>query len=305
MLVVAALGGNALLLRGQPADAGTQRANIATAVGAIAELAREHDVVVTHGNGPQVGLLALQGEAYHGVEPYPLDVLGAESEGMIGYLLDQELVNGLGGRDVATLLTQVIVDEDDPAFERPEKFIGPVYEHSHAERLAAERGWSIAADGNLWRRVVASPEPRSIVELQTIRLLVNAGVLVVCAGGGGIPVVVDRDGRLRGVEAVIDKDRAAALLAAGLGADALLMLTDVGAVQLGYGTAGARALHDVDVAELRAQSFAAGSMGPKVDAACRFAEETGGLAAIGSLADAAEILRGKRGTRVRAAGVRA
>jgi carbamate kinase len=301
MLVVAALGGNALLLRGQPADAGTQRANVATAVGALAELARDHDVVVTHGNGPQVGLLALQGESYHGVEPYPLDVLGAESEGMIGYLLDQELVNGLGGREVATLLTQVIVDEGDPAFARPEKFIGPVYERPHAERLAAERGWTVAADGAFWRRVVPSPEPRSIVELQTIRLLVNAGVLVVCAGGGGIPVVVDRDGLLRGVEAVVDKDRAAALLAAGLGADALLMLTDVSAVQLGYGTAGARPLHDVDVAELRAVSFAPGSMGPKVEAACRFAEQTGGLAGIGSLADAAAILRGERGTRIRAA----
>jgi len=305
MLVVAALGGNALLLRGQPADAGTQRANVATAVRALAELARDHDVVVTHGNGPQVGLLALQGEAYHAVEPYPLDVLGAESEGMIGYLLDQELVNGLGGREVATLLTQVIVEKDDPAFAQPEKFIGPVYERPHAERLAAERGWTVAPDGAFWRRVVPSPEPRSIVELQTIRLLVNAGVLVVCAGGGGIPVVVDRDGLLRGVEAVVDKDRAAALLAAGLGADALLMLTDVSAVQLGYGTAGARALHDVGVAELRAHSFAAGSMGPKVEAACRFAEETGGLAGIGSLADAAAILRGERGTRVRAAGVRA
>jgi carbamate kinase len=301
MLVVAALGGNALLLRGQPADAGTQRANVATAVGALAELARDHDVVVTHGNGPQVGLLALQGEAYHGVEPYPLDVLGAESEGMIGYLLDQELVNGLGGREVATLLTQVIVDEGDPAFARPEKFIGPVYERPHAERLAADRGWEVAGGGAVLGRDVTSPEPRSIVELQTIRLLVNAGVLVVCAGGGGIPVVVDRDGLLRGVEAVVDKDRAAALLAAGLGADALLMLTDVSAVQLGYGTAGARPLHDVDVAELRAVSFAPGSMGPKVEAACRFAEQTGGLAGIGSLADAAAILRGERGTRIRAA----
>ena len=304
MLVVAALGGNALLLRGQPADAGRQRANVATAVRALVELAREHDVVVTHGNGPQVGLLALQGEAYHGVEPYPLDVLGAESEGMIGYLLDQELVNGLGGRQVATLLTQVIVDQDDPAFARPEKFIGPVYEREHAQRLAAERGWTIAADGGFWRRVVASPEPRAVVELQTIRMLVDAGVLVVCAGGGGIPVVVDDHGRLRGVEAVIDKDRAAALLATGLGADALLMLTDVSAVQLGFGTAGARELNDVSAAELRELPFAAGSMGPKVQAACRFAEETGGLAAIGSLTDAAAILRGERGTRVRA-GVRA
>ncbi len=300
MLVVAALGGNALLLRGQAADAGTQRANVGTAVRSLAELAREHDVVITHGNGPQVGLLALQGEAYRGVEPYPLDVLGAESEGMIGYMLDQELVNVLGGRDVATLLTQVIVDADDPAFARPEKLIGPVYERADAQRLAAERGWTVAPDGDFWRRVVASPEPRSILELQTIRLLVGAGVLVVCAGGGGIPVVVTRDGRLRGVEAVVDKDRAAALLATGLGADALLMLTDVSAVQLGYGTAGARPLHDVGAEELRGHAFAAGSMGPKVEAACRFAEETGGLAAIGSLADAAAILRGERGTRVRA-----
>jgi carbamate kinase len=304
MLVVAALGGNALLRRGQPADAGTQRANIAGAVRALADLARQHDVVVAHGNGPQVGLLALQGEAYHGVTPYPLDVIGAESEGMIGYLLDQELVNALPGREVATLLTQVIVDAEDPAFARPEKFIGPVYERTDAERLAAERGWTVAPDGRFWRRVVPSPEPRSIVDLQTIRLLVRAGVMVVCVGGGGIPVIVDRDGRLRGVEAVIDKDRAAALLAEGLGADALLMLTDVPAVEVGYGTAGARALHDVCAADLRGLSFAAGSMGPKVDAACRFAERTGGLAGIGALADASAILRGERGTRVRA-GVRA
>ncbi len=299
MLVVAALGGNALLRRGQPADAAAQRANVAVAVRAIAELAREHDVVVAHGNGPQVGLLALQGEAYHDVAPYPLDVLGAESEGMIGYLLDQELVNALPGRDVATLLTQVIVDAGDPAFAEPEKFIGPVYDRAAAGRLAADRGWIVAPDGPFWRRVVASPDPHAIVELQTIRLLVKAGVVVVCAGGGGIPVVVDRDGRLHGVEAVIDKDRAAALLAEGLGADALLMLTDVPAVETGYGTSHARELHDVDAARMRELPFAAGSMGPKVEAACRFAEATGGLAAIGALQDAPAILRGERGTRVR------
>jgi carbamate kinase len=300
MLVVAALGGNALLRRGQPADAGTQRANVVKAVGAIAELARDHDVVVTHGNGPQVGLLALQGESYEGVAPYPLDVLGAESEGMIGYLLDQELVNGLGGREVATLLTQVVVDPDDPAFARPEKFIGPVYERGPAERLARERGWAIAQDGRFWRRVVPSPEPQAIVELNTIELLVRAGVLVVCAGGGGVPVVLDPDGRLRGVEAVIDKDRAAALLAIGLGADALLMLTDVPAVQVGYGLPGARVLHGVDTAELRSYRFAPGSMGPKIDAACHFAEATGGVAGIGALEHAAAILRGDRGTRITA-----
>jgi carbamate kinase len=301
MLVVVALGGNALLRRGQPADVTAQRANVTTAVEAIAELAAEHDVVVTHGNGPQVGLLALQGEAYTDVTPYPLDVLGAETEGMIGYLLDQELVNRLGGhRQVATLLTQVIVDADDPAFTRPEKFIGPIYDDDAAHGLASARGWAIAPDGRYWRRVVASPAPRSIVELRTIRILLDAGVVVVCAGGGGIPVVVGRDGRLRGVEAVVDKDRAAALLAEGLGAHALLMLTDVEAVQAGYGTPDARPLTDVHPDELAELAFAPGSMGPKIDAACQFADRTGRMAGIGALADAAAILRGERGTRVRA-----
>ena len=300
MLVVIALGGNALLRRGEPADVEAQRANVVTAVEAIAEIAREHDVVVTHGNGPQVGLLALQGEAYAAVDPYPLDVLGAESEGMIGYLLDQELVNRLSGsRQVATLLTQIIVDAADPAFARPEKFIGPVYDDEHAHRIAAARGWTVAADGRHWRRVVPSPEPRSIVELATIDLLVRAGVLVVCVGGGGIPVVVDREGRLRGVEAVVDKDRAAALLAEGLHADALLMLTDVDAVQVDFGTPAARSLDDIDAAALRGHTVAAGSLGPKVGAACRVAGRTGGRAGIGARADAAAILRGERGTRVR------
>ena len=301
MRVVIALGGNALLRRGEPADAATQRRNVATAVAAIADLAQDHEVIVTHGNGPQVGLLALQGDAYDAVAPYPLDVLGAETEGMIGYLLDQELVNALGGRPVATLLTQVTVDRDDPAFARPTKPIGPVYDRETAERLAGERGWTIAPDGQHHRRVVASPEPQSIVELETLRLLVDAGVLVVCVGGGGIPVAVDLDGRLHGVEAVIDKDVAAELLAQGLGADALLMLTDVPAVQAGWGTPEARDLGDVSAQQLRAMSFADGSMGPKVEAACRFAETTGGLAGIGALADARAILGGRRGTRVNAA----
>jgi carbamate kinase len=254
--------------------------------------------VITHGNGPQVGLLALQGDAYVQVPPYPLDVLGAETEGMIGYLLDQELVNALGARPVATLLTQVIVDPGDPAFERPTKFIGPVYTQERARQLAFARQWTVAADGDHWRRVVPSPEPRGIVELPTIRLLVEAGVLVVCGGGGGIPVVVDRDGRLHGVEGVIDKDLAAALLAEGLGADALLMLTDVDGVHVNWGTPQARRLSEISVGELAGMTFAAGSMGPKVQAACRFVDRTGGMAAIGSLADAAEILRGRRGTRV-------
>jgi carbamate kinase len=300
MRVVIALGGNALVRRGEPADAATQRRNVAMAVAAVADLAADHEVIVTHGNGPQVGLLALQGDAYDAVAPYPLDVLGAETEGMIGYLLDQELVNALGGRPVATLLTQVIVDRDDPAFTLPTKPIGPVYDRETADRLAAERGWAVAPDGPHHRRVVASPEPRSIVELTTLRLLVEAGVLVVCVGGGGIPVAVDRDGRLCGVEAVIDKDLAAALLARGLGADALLLLTDVPAVQAGWGTPEARELAHVSPPELRELSFAQSSMGPKVEAACRFVEATGGFAGIGALADARAILQRRRGTRIAA-----
>jgi carbamate kinase len=299
MLVVTALGGNALVRRGQSADLATQRANVRTAVEAVALVAAEHDVIVTHGNGPQVGLLALQGEAFEDVEPYPLDVLGAETEGMIGYLLEQELINELGDAPVATLLTQVVVDAGDPAFDNPTKPIGPVYDAETAARLAAERGWTLAQDGTGKRRVVPSPEPRSIVELPTIRLLVERGVLVVCVGGGGIPVMLDGDGRLRGVEAVIDKDLAAALLARSLGADALLLLTDVPAVEVDHGTPDARALGDVTADELRRLDFEPGSMRPKVEAACRFAEATGGLTGVGALADAAAILRGERGTRVR------
>ncbi|MQA75254.1 MAG: carbamate kinase, partial [Solirubrobacterales bacterium] len=208
MRVVAALGGNALLRRGEPAEAEVQRRNVGVAVKALAKLAAEHELIVTHGNGPQVGLLALQSEAYRDVRSYPLDVLGAESEGMIGYLLEQGLENELPGRRVATLLTQVAVDADDPAFARPSKPVGPVYEQRVAERLAAERGWAVARDGERWRRVVPSPEPRSIVELRTIELLIAAGVIVICVGGGGVPVV-DAHGRLHGVEAVIDKDLAA------------------------------------------------------------------------------------------------
>ncbi len=298
MRVVVALGGNALLQRGQPADADAQRRNVAIAVRALAELAREHELVITHGNGPQVGLLALQGEAYPEVAPYPLDVLGAESEGMIGYLLDQELVNALGGRPVATLLTQVIVDEDDPAFADPTKFIGPVYDRATAGRIAAERGWQVRADGPHWRRVVPSPAPRSIVELPTLRLLVEARGLVVCVGGGGIPVVVDREGRLRGVEAVIDKDRAAALLAVGLGADALLLLTDVTAVERDFGSPQAAPIAQATADELLALGLPAGSMGPKVEAAAWFAQATGGRAAIGNLAEAGAVLAGRSGTTV-------
>jgi carbamate kinase len=295
--LVVALGGNALLRRGEPPTAEIQRIHAREAMIAVAELAREHDVVLTHGNGPQVGLLALQASAYTEVTPYPLDVLGAETEGMIGYVLEQELENLLPGRTVATVLTQVVVDPADPGFAHPTKPIGPVYTAEVAERLAAERGWSIAPDNEHFRRVVASPEPLRIVELAAIRLLVDAGALVVCTGGGGIPVVMD-DGALRGVEAVIDKDLAGELLARSLGADTFLMLTDVNAVLAGWGTPDEHRIARATPAELRALRFAAGSMGPKVDAACRFVEATGGTAAIGALEDAAAILAGEAGTTV-------
>jgi carbamate kinase len=298
--IVAALGGNALLRRGEPLEAEVQRGNAVTAVHALAPLAREHELVVTHGNGPQVGLLALQAAADRTVQPYPLDVLGAESEGMIGYLLEQELRNALPDRDVATLLTQVVVAAEDPAFARPTKPIGPVYDEEEARRLAAERGWSVAPDGAHWRRVVPSPQPVEIVELQTIRLLVDAGVLVVCAGGGGIPVVQDRTGALRGVEAVIDKDLAAALLAELMGADVLLLLTDVPSVVSEFGSPGATPIGETSPGELRSLRFAPGSMGPKVEGACRFVERTGGRAAIGALDGAGELVTRHAGTQVTA-----
>jgi len=294
--VVVALGGNALLRRGEPLEPAVQRRNARRAAAAVAAVAREHAVVVTHGNGPQVGLLALQAAALGGGEPWPLDVLGAESEGMIGYQLELELRNVLCERPIATLLTQVEVDADDPAFAAPSKPIGPVYERAQGEQLAAAGGWRLAPDGGGVRRVVASPEPRRIVELEPIRLLVEAGVLVVCVGGGGVPVAA-RDGGHRGVEAVVDKDLAAALLATQLDCDALLLLTDVDAVYDGWGTPAAAPLRAAAPAELRARRFEAGTMGPKVEAACRFAE-AGGVAGIGQLEDAAAILAGRAGTRV-------
>jgi carbamate kinase len=296
--LVVALGGNALLRRGEAMTADVQREHAAEAMTAVAELAGSHDIVLTHGNGPQVGLLALQALAYTDVPAYPLDVLGAETEGMIGYVLEQELSNRLPGRTAVTVLTQVVVDPDDPAFETPTKPIGPVYTEEQAQRLERERGWTIAADGDHFRRVVASPEPLRIVELSAIRMLVDAGAIVVCTGGGGIPVTMREAGTLHGVEAVIDKDLAAELLARSLDADFLLMLTDVGAVMRGWGTPDARPIRRTTPTELRGMQFANGSMGPKVAAACRFVEATGGTAAIGALEDAPQIVAGTAGTTV-------
>jgi len=298
LIVVIALGGNALLQRGEPVSAEHQRKNMRSAGESIANVARDHHVVLTHGNGPQVGLLALQEASYSDIFQNPLDVLGAETEGMIGYLIEQELSNRLPGREILTLLTRVEVDAGDPAFQNPTKPIGPVFEPEEARRLAVERGWSLAPDGDGLRRVVPSPLPKEIIPAKIFRRLLVRGVLVICAGGGGIPVVWDEEKGWMGVEAVIDKDRTASLLAQEVGADALVMLTDVPAVQVGFGTPDARDIRKTTPSELRelADQFPAGSMGPKIQAAVEFVETTGGFAAIGSLNDAPAIVRQEAGT---------
>ncbi len=296
MIIVVALGGNALLKRGEPLDFESQRENARTAAAAIARIARDHDVVVTHGNGPQVGFLALQSHAYRDAPPSPLDILGAESEGMIGYIIEQELRNVMPDRSIATLLTQVEVLPDDVAFTRPTKPIGPIYEKAVADRIQRDRGWTFAGEANLFRRVVASPEPRRILGIDAVRTLVGVGAVVICAGGGGIPVINAPNRGLRGVEAVVDKDLTAALLGSEIGAQRLLMLTDVSAVWSGWGTPHARAIRGGAPEHIRQFPFEEGSMGPKVEAACRFAENTGGEAGIGALEDAAAILAHLRGT---------
>ncbi len=297
MRVVTALGGNALLRRDEALTAENQRRNIKTAAAALVHIAREHELVITHGNGPQVGLLALQSAAGRPEHTYPLDILDAESEGMIGYLIEQELDNLLPPeRRCATLLTQIEVDADDPAFRHPAKPIGPVYAEMEARRLAREKGWAIAPDGEHFRCVVASPKPKRIFELNVIQMLVERGVVVICAGGGGIPVVRRTDGSLVGIEAVIDKDFASALLARELAADAFLMLTDVDAVYGDWASPQARAMRRAAPQALRRLDFAPGSMGPKVEAACEFVERTGGTSGIGRLDEAQAILRSDAGT---------
>lgn len=277
--------------------AGNQRANIVRAAAVLAKLVGEgHSIVVTHGNGPQVGLLALQAAATSDGRTFPLDVLGAESAGMIGYVVEQELGNLLKERLFATLLTQVRVDPHDPAFAHPTKPIGPVYDQATARGLAEERGWQIAPDGDKWRRVVPSPKPLEILEASVISFLVEHSVIVICTGGGGVPVIARDDGSLCGVEAVIDKDLASSLLGRQLKADMLLMLTDVDAVYVDYGTATARALRRVSPGEISEKNFPAGSMGPKVRAAIEFAKVMGKPAAIGKLDDAIKIVEGECGT---------
>ena len=297
MRILVALGGNALLKRGEALTVENQRANVKIAARALAPLARDHELIITHGNGPQVGLLALQGAAYKPDEAFPLDVLGAETEGMIGYVIERELRNCLqGDKEIATLLTMIEVDALDPAFEAPSKFVGPVYSRVDAERLAAEKKWQIKADGQDWRRVVASPKPQKILELNPIKWVLDRGAIVICAGGGGIPTVRGEDGRLKGVEAVIDKDFASALLARELEVDLFIMATDVDAVYVDWGQPSQRRIIEAGPDDLDTYEFPAGSMGPKVRAACAFVRHSGAKAAIGALKDIEAIVAGAAGT---------
>ena len=298
MRIVIALGGNALLQRGQPLEADTQIKNIRQATKAIAAVAREHQVILCHGNGPQIGLLALQNQAYTATTPYPLDILGAQTQGMIGYLLQQNLQNNLNNQLITTILTQVRVDRQDPAFHHPSKPIGPVYHKATAENLMETHGWHMAIDGDHYRRVVPSPKPQEILELHSIESLLAHNALVLCAGGGGIPVYRTEDDQIQGIEAVIDKDLTSALLAITLDADKFIILTDVPQVTAHWGTPQAQPLRHISVDKLAALPFAKGSMGPKIQGVCDFVQATGHKAHIGALSHAKEILHGESGTTI-------
>ena len=299
MRLVVAVGGNALLQRGQALSAENQRGNVRVAAAQLAEVHENHKLVIAHGNGPQVGLLALMDAAYTAVDPYPLDVLGAETVGMIGYMIEQELGNIIPYEDhIVTILTQILVDPDDPAFQKPTKPVGPIYDKQEAERLQAEKGWSMAPDGEHFRRVVPSPKPQRIIEMDAIRMLVENGVVVICAGGGGIPTAYDENKKLYGVEAVIDKDLASGLLADGLDADMFVMLTDVPNVYVDYGAPSQKTITAAHPDALESMDFAAGSMGPKILGACKFVRETGKKSAIGRLSDLSKIMEGEAGTMI-------
>ena len=299
MRIVVALGGNALLRRGERMTAEAQRSNVQIAAAALAAIYPGNELVITHGNGPQVGLLALQAAAYKPDEAYPLDVLGAQTEGMIGYMIEQELGNLLPFEvPFATMLTMVEVDPEDPGFKNPTKFIGPVYAEDDAKRLETDKGWIMKKDGEKWRRVVASPRPKQIFEIRPIRWLLEKGTIVIAAGGGGIPTIYGPGRMLRGIEAVIDKDLCSELLARQLKADIFIMATDAEAVFLDWGKPTAKAFRRASPKAMRDHSFPAGSMGPKVEAACLFAELTGKAAAIGALKDLPAIIRGEAGTTV-------
>ena len=299
MRLVIALGGNALLKRGEPMLCENQRANVRLACQQIAKAYKGNELIITHGNGPQVGLIALQNDAYKKVPMYPLDVIGAESVGMIGYMIQQELVNFIPkSATVATVLTQTEVDPEDPAFQHPTKPVGPVYDKEEAEKLAKEQGWTIAPDNDKFRRVVPSPDPKRIWGLAPLKTLVENGHVVICCGGGGIPTYFDKEGKLVGAEAVIDKDLASSVLAASINADLFVIATDVDGAYVDWGTPSQRRIKQSDPASLRQFGFATGSMDPKVDAACRFVEKTGHKALIGSLDRLSDMLKGQSGTEI-------
>ena len=298
MKVVVALGGNALLQRGQNQSADNQIENVRIASQSLAKIAKEHELLIVHGNGPQVGLLALQNEAYGDVENYPFDILGAETQGMVGYMLQRELKSLLANKNISTIVTQMLVDTKDPAFENPTKFIGPIYTQDQAQKLAKEKGWVVKEDGKAWRRVVPSPQPKEVVEKETIDLLVKNGQTVICAGGGGVPVLRHPDGRLEGVEAVIDKDLSASLLARMLDVDRFIILTDVDAVYDDFGTPNQKKRSSLTLTEIETSHYAAGSMGPKVKACFNFTAATKKPSAIGSLASLDKILSGEDGTQI-------
>ena len=303
MRIIVALGGNAIARRGETMTVAHQLANLRLVASRLKTVAEQHELVLTHGNGPQVGLLALQSAAYEDLVAYPLDVLGAETQGMIGYFIEIEMRHVLPPeKKITTVLTLVEVSRDDPAFGDPRKFIGPIYTQAEAQTLAAHRGWTFRLDGSAPRRVVPSPVPRRIVQIDSVLQLLRANHIVICAGGGGIPMARDTDGHLSGVdEAVVDKDASSAVLATAIQADAFVMATDADAVYLDWGTSEQRAIKRISAAPLGGYDFAAGSMGPKVAAAISFAVTSGNRAMIGKLDDIERMLAGTAGTVIEAA----
>ncbi|MDN3628932.1 carbamate kinase [Vibrio lentus] len=298
-IIVVAVGGNALLQRGEVMSCENQKKSIAQTASSLAELSKDYRLVVVHGNGPQVGLLSLQNNAYKDCPPYPFDVLGAETQGMIGYLIQQGLNAAIQDRFTTTILTRIVIDENDPAIADPTKFIGPVYTEEQAKQLAETNQWIVKPDGAHWRRVVPSPSPKEVLEIKAIKDLLENEHLIICGGGGGAPVV-EKDGAYVGFEAVIDKDMTAALIAEEIGAEHLLILTDGSHVCLDWGTPKEEKLENVSVAQMKKYTFPAGSMGPKVDACCLFVEKTKQHGHIGDLSSALEIIEGKTGTHINA-----
>ncbi|MFZ3511559.1 carbamate kinase [Vibrio harveyi] len=296
-IIVVAVGGNALLQRGEVMSCENQQKSIAQTATSLAELSKNYRLVIVHGNGPQVGLLSLQNNAYKDCPPYPFDVLGAETQGMIGYLIQQGLNAAIEDRYTTTILTRIVVDENDPAVADPSKFIGPVYTEEQAKQLAEANHWVVKPDGSHWRRVVPSPKPQEILEIKAIKDLLEKEHLIICGGGGGAPVI-EKDGAYVGFEAVIDKDMTAALIAEQIGAEHLLILTDGSHVCLNWGTPQEQKLENVTIEQMKQYSFPAGSMGPKVDACCQFVEKTGQSGHIGDLSFALEIIEGKSGTHI-------